>query len=101
MYRNGFSALELRCSGADYLMLGQYESALEHLSKSQQYEPDNTLTLRLLADACYMHNQHNNALRNLSRLLQIKPNDTIAFRIAEELFDIEHASSKQQPWQNH
>jgi len=27
--------------------------------------------------------------------------DTIAFKIAEELFDIEHASSKQQPWQNH
>src|SRR6185369_10817319 len=67
--------------------------ALEYLQKSLQCEPNNTLTLRLLADAYHMLNQHDSALRNLNKLLQIEPNDTIAFRIAEELFDIEHASS--------
>ena len=41
-------ALELRNSGADYLMLGQHENALRHLSKSLEYEPGNTLALGLI-----------------------------------------------------
>ena len=46
-------ALELRNSGADYLMLGQYENAFKHFMKSLEYEPNKALTLRLLADAYY------------------------------------------------
>ena len=47
-------ALELRNSGADYLMLGQYENAFKHFMKSLEYEPNKALTLRLLTDA-YLH----------------------------------------------
>ena len=57
MSRNELSqtdALELRNSGADYLMLGQYENAFKHFMKSLEYEPNKALTLRLLADAYYM-----------------------------------------------
>src|SRR6185312_147183 len=61
MSRNELSqtdALELRNSGADYLMLGQYENASKHFMESLKYEPNNTLTLRLLADV----NQYVNIL---------------------------------------
>ena len=78
-------ALELRNGGADYLMLDQlqYENALKHLSKSLEYEPNNTLTLRLIAETYCMLNQHIHASNNLNKALDIKPEDAIALRIRE------------------
>ena len=72
-------ALELRYRGAEYLMLGQYENALTHLSKLE-YGPNNAVTLRLLADVYYMLNQHDIALRNLNKLCRLIPATQLHWR---------------------
>ncbi|CAG8590935.1 5556_t:CDS:1, partial [Paraglomus brasilianum] len=58
-------ALESRNKGAEFLMNGSYEEALECLGKSLETEPQNILTHKLIADAyghtCASNNPHGKA----------------------------------------
>ncbi|CAG8640566.1 7592_t:CDS:2 [Ambispora leptoticha] len=61
--------------GQILLLMGEYDKALEALTKLTEIEPDNIITLRYRREIYYIMKKYNESITDLMKLLKIKPGD--------------------------